>query len=197
MSQRLSLSLGLRWEVNPAPGVTQGLKPYTFKGPAPIHGRWHRRAHRSGRRLGSTLRLAWAPPTFFIMHRAGKQLCVAGVAFSLTLVSRRDPEAFSGPGFVASGVFPFGSFPTVGQGLSRHRESACAAVSESVYGFAPHLQLPYTLQWNASIEQALGKSQALTVSYRWFARGRDCCRKMHLPQLTTRTTFLFTSSKTV
>ena len=33
------------------------------------------------------------------------------------------------------------------------------------YGFAPHLQLPYTLQWNASIEQALGKSQALTVSY--------------------------------
>src|SRR5207247_387342 len=35
----------------------------------------------------------------------------------------------------------------------------------SVYGFYPHLQLPYTLQWNASIEQALGKSQALTVSY--------------------------------
>ena len=34
-----------------------------------------------------------------------------------------------------------------------------------MYGFSPHLQLPYTLQWNASIEQALGKSQALTVSY--------------------------------
>ena len=27
VSQRLSLSLGLRWEVNPAPGVTKGLKP--------------------------------------------------------------------------------------------------------------------------------------------------------------------------
>jgi hypothetical protein len=27
------------------------------------------------------------------------------------------------------------------------------------------LQLPYTLQWNASIEQALGKSQSLTASY--------------------------------
>jgi hypothetical protein len=24
------------------------------------------------------------------------------------------------------------------------------------FGFAPHLQLPYTLQWNASLEQALG-----------------------------------------
>jgi hypothetical protein len=33
------------------------------------------------------------------------------------------------------------------------------------YGFAPHLQLPYTLQWNTSIEQALGKSQSLAVSY--------------------------------
>ena len=35
MSQRLSLSLGLRWEVNPAPGVTQGLKPYTIQGSGP------------------------------------------------------------------------------------------------------------------------------------------------------------------
>jgi len=35
----------------------------------------------------------------------------------------------------------------------------------SPYGFASHLQLPYTLQWNASIEQALGASQALTISY--------------------------------
>jgi hypothetical protein len=35
----------------------------------------------------------------------------------------------------------------------------------NAYGFAPHLQLPYTLQWNASVEQALGSSQALKVSY--------------------------------
>ena len=34
-----------------------------------------------------------------------------------------------------------------------------------VRAFSPHLQLPYTLQWNASAEQALGKSQVLTVSY--------------------------------
>jgi len=35
----------------------------------------------------------------------------------------------------------------------------------TIIAFSPHLQLPYTLQWNASVEQALGKSQALTVSY--------------------------------
>jgi len=34
-----------------------------------------------------------------------------------------------------------------------------------VSAFTPHLQLPYTLQWNTSIEQALGQSQSLTISY--------------------------------
>ena len=35
VSQRLSLSIGLRWEVNPPPSVTQGLKPYTIQGSSP------------------------------------------------------------------------------------------------------------------------------------------------------------------
>jgi len=29
----------------------------------------------------------------------------------------------------------------------------------------PALKLPYTLQWNIAVEQSLGRSQALTVSY--------------------------------
>jgi len=33
------------------------------------------------------------------------------------------------------------------------------------FGISPHLQLPYTIQWNVSIQQALGKSQAFTLSY--------------------------------
>jgi hypothetical protein len=36
---------------------------------------------------------------------------------------------------------------------------------QSVNAFDPNLQLPYTLQWNASIEQALGGKQSLSVSY--------------------------------
>jgi hypothetical protein len=34
----------------------------------------------------------------------------------------------------------------------------------SLSGYYPHLQLPYTLEWNASVEQALGKSQTITLS---------------------------------
>src|SRR5205085_7490426 len=32
MTSRLTLSMGLRWEVNPPPGVTQGLMPYALTG---------------------------------------------------------------------------------------------------------------------------------------------------------------------
>jgi hypothetical protein len=35
----------------------------------------------------------------------------------------------------------------------------------TVYAFPAHLQLPYTLQWNASIQQALGKSQVFSLTY--------------------------------
>jgi hypothetical protein len=35
----------------------------------------------------------------------------------------------------------------------------------TVLAFNPHLQLPYTLQWNIALEQSLGKQQTLSVSY--------------------------------
>jgi hypothetical protein len=35
----------------------------------------------------------------------------------------------------------------------------------TLFGFDPHLNVPYTLQWNLSVEQALGKAQTLTASY--------------------------------
>jgi hypothetical protein len=39
------------------------------------------------------------------------------------------------------------------------------ASSGSLVAFDPNLALPYTLQWNVAIEQALGKQQTLSVSY--------------------------------
>ena len=64
-----------------------------------------------------------------------------------------------------------------------------------VYGFSPHLQLPYTLQWNASIEQAMGRSQAFTISY----VGSHAARLLRDNQFSTLTnpnasTFLFSEN---
>lgn len=87
VSQRLSLSLGLRWEVNPAPGVTQGLKPYTVQGSGPDTWTlapqgtplWHTTWYNFAPRLG----IAYSSP----IRRAGKLSCVAGAEFSLTPVN--------------------------------------------------------------------------------------------------------------
>ena len=40
-----------------------------------------------------------------------------------------------------------------------------ASNSEILAAFDPHLQLPYTLQWNAALEQTLGKEQTVSASY--------------------------------
>ncbi len=40
-----------------------------------------------------------------------------------------------------------------------------ASNSGALYAFDPHLQLPYTLEWNVALQQALGKQQTISASY--------------------------------
>ena len=58
-----------------------------------------------------------------------------------------------------------GSFPLTGNALNPPQISPPDASNGSFYAFDPNLRLPYTLQWNAAIEQSLGKQQSLTASY--------------------------------
>jgi Carboxypeptidase regulatory-like domain/TonB dependent receptor-like, beta-barrel len=39
------------------------------------------------------------------------------------------------------------------------------ATQGSLLGFDPHLKLPYSLQWSAALEQSLGRAQTLTLTY--------------------------------
>ncbi len=81
------------------------------------------------------------------------------------------------------GNYPFGAFtfcPFVGPGCPANvtfpldpSVAAPPTISpdDLKFGLAiltaldPHLQLPYTLQWNGALEQALGKQQSISVSY--------------------------------
>src|SRR5947199_9753766 len=76
-------------------------------------------------------------------------------------------SGFGGPGFSAQSFGGGAPFPQVPQlpTIEYPTTPAAQPYGSSPFGFATHLQLPYTLQWNGSIEQALGKSQAITVSY--------------------------------
>ena len=65
VSPRLNVSLGLRWEVNPAPGVTQGLNPFTVDMYSPDRNNWGlaSKARLSGAPRGTTLPHVWVPLT--------------------------------------------------------------------------------------------------------------------------------------
>lgn len=165
VSPSLSLSFGVRWEVNPPPGVTQGLMPYTIQGNGPDS--WA--VARQGTPLWHTTWFNFAPRlgAAYVVHNASGWETVVrgggGVFFDTG--QQAGSFGFNGPGFAASTNFSPASFPS--------HPAIPVIVNPPVppyptfltIGFATHLQLPYTLQWNASIQQALGKSQALTVSY--------------------------------
>jgi hypothetical protein len=40
-----------------------------------------------------------------------------------------------------------------------------ASNRQNLFAFDPHLRLPYTLEWNAALEQSLGKQQSISASY--------------------------------
>jgi hypothetical protein len=167
-SPRLNLSGGIRWEVNPAPGVTQGLLPYTVEGStlatltlAP-----------EGTPLWKTSWFSLAPRLgvdYVLRNSPGYETVVRG-GFGVFFDTGQQLGSYGyyGPGFSAYNYFGSlvgapASFPAVGVVPS--------VVNPPVppygvtYAFPAHLQLPFTLQWNASLEQALGKAQAFTISY--------------------------------
>ncbi len=68
---------------------------------------------------------------------------------------------FGGSAFNFGGTFPLDPNSAAPPPIS----APTAANGEVLYGFDPHLKLPYTLEWNVALEQGLGRQQSLSVSY--------------------------------
>jgi Carboxypeptidase regulatory-like domain len=169
---RLAFSMGLRWEVNPAPGAPSGDLPYTVEGSSlstltlapqgtPL---WSTTWYNFAPRLGAAYVLRNATGWETVVRGGG------GVFFDTG--QQLGSQGYQGPGFSALKNFgsPYGvpaSFPLLPAQVSPVIVNPPVApyTTSSVYAFPAHLQLPYTLQWNLSIEQGFGKSQALTLSY--------------------------------
>lgn len=169
--QRLSLSLGLRWDVNPATGVTQGRLPYTVRGAENLSTMtlapqgtplWQTAWYNFAPRLGAAYILR-NRPNFETVLRAG-----AGLFFDTGQQS--GSFGFEGPGFQASTLLGtlFGlpvSFPLPAAQAFPQITQNPVPPYPAMYVYPAHLQLPYTIQWNVTGEQALGKSQALSLAY--------------------------------
>jgi len=166
MSRAISLSLGLRWEIDPPPGEANGLAPYTVLGdinaPATLtlapRGTplWHTTFYNIAPRLG----VAW------IVHSRPEQETVirggAGVFYDTG--NQIAALGYSGAGFLGLDYFSNVTLPFAPSQFDISTD-AIAPYSAGIYAFPSHLQLPYALEWNSSLEQALGRSQTLTLSY--------------------------------
>jgi hypothetical protein len=159
----LNLSLGLRWDVNPAPGGGA----YTARGNVsdPLSLQLEPR----GAPLWRTAWLNFAPrlgAAWIVGGGPGRQLVVrggAGVFYDTGTQSALD--AFTGVGFSTSAHFLSAPIPVT---ISQREFSTTVAppyTNAKVFDFPVHLEPPYSLQWNIGVEKALGERQSVTVSY--------------------------------
>lgn len=164
----LTFSMGLRWELNPPPGEANGRTLYTLRGDvnnpstlslapagtAPWKTSWFNFAPRLGvawmaRNLpGKELVVRVGGGAFF---DTGNQVAANGYAASL--------------GFFASNVTYGTPLPITASQVAFSTDPAAPYTATNIYAFPEHLQLPYSLQWNASLTQAFSQSHSLTVSY--------------------------------
>jgi hypothetical protein len=169
--QRLTLTYGLRWDVDFAPSAATGPNMIAV----------------TGFNLNDLSRLGFAPvgtPAF--KTRFGNFAPRIGVAYQVL----QDPNfqtvlrggfgmfydlATSEAGNTFGFFYPFGAQRLIRGGPTfpyTAAQSAPASIglpangpASEAFAFDPNLQLPYTLQWNGTLEQSLGKSQTLSVSY--------------------------------
>ena len=176
VNSRLNISTGLRWEVNPAPSDGKGNLPYTVEGDSIATVSLAPR----GRPLWETAWFNFAPRlgvSYFLRQSPGFETVVRGGGGVFFDTGQQDAGwAYYGPGFQASTVFGSfegvpGTFPAPLSQVTPSVVNPPVGPFNNVYAYSRHLQLPYTLQWNVAVEQALGKSQAATLSYVG-ARGR-------------------------
>jgi hypothetical protein len=165
ISNRLTLTYGLRWEINTPPvSATSGKPLYTLQGIfdsnplAEVAGPlWHTKSNNFAPRIGAAYQIT--PKTvvrggFGIFYDLGYGN-VGYTAFGFPYLQSNFIAASSPLPFnLLNPVFQPPPFSTV--------INANAAFLSAV---DPNLRLPFTLQWNVAIEQQFGPKQSLTASY--------------------------------
>jgi hypothetical protein len=167
LAPQLNLSLGIRWEVNPPPTEASGNDAFTVTGNinnpsslalaprgTPL---WKTSWYNFAPRLG----IAWQPyrtrPGWETVLRTG-----GGVFFDTD--NQLAASGYDAIGFSAHNTFSKKALPFLAPDLVSP-PSLTPPYTSNVVAFPEHLQLPYTLEWNVSLQQAFGSSQAITVSY--------------------------------
>jgi len=168
---RLTLDLGLRWEVNPAPIEETGQMPAValgIKGNPPNYS--NATLAPRGTPFYRTFYTAFAPRfgAAYEIDQTSRHETVLrggfGVYYDLGSAGATSGYPITAFKFLASVPFPLSAdeaaapVPTVPRSLP-------ITNGTTVYSNNQNLALPYTLQWNVALERALGTQQSVSFSY--------------------------------
>lgn len=167
----LALSLGVRWDINPAPSNPDGPNPYTVDQITDIA---TTRLAPQGTPLWKTDWLGVAPRigAAYQLHPGSRRNTVFRAGFGIFY----DPGnttgslGFQGIGFISVQQVSSPSYPLTSDQLTLPPPSVATPYggdnsSTTVIGYDPNLKLPYSLQYNFAIEQALSRHESLTLGY--------------------------------
>lgn len=166
LSSRVTLTYGLRYEVNPPPKERGALQPFLLNladpsSPRPLPAGsplWTTGWGNVAPRVGISYRLADDAGHETVLH--------GGWGRFYDLSTARAGDVF-GAGFpyVTRNQYNATTFPQPDRALTPPSTLPEFPGATDAYAFPSDLALPRTYQWNASIDRGLGPNQTLTVSY--------------------------------
>lgn len=182
-TERLSLSLGMRWDVNPAPQDAGSSQPYgitstdlktTMLAPRE-RALWATTWGNFAPRIGIAYQLRRTPGSETVI-RTGTGL------FFDTGNSESARGYWYATGVSQRVVYANLPFPLTQSQLDAVPPPSTATPYQMiVFGYDPKLKLPYAWQWNLSVEQSLGTHQTLTVGYLGSAGRRLTAQRQYYP----------------
>jgi hypothetical protein len=169
--RRLTVTYGLRWDVDFVPSTVNGP---TFPGV-------------TGFDLANLANLALAPAGV-PPYRTGYGNVAPRIGMAYVARQSQDAQTVIRGGFgvfydlassqfgtlIGTNHYPFGNVAYQFGGTFPLDAAAAApppivpptaANQGTLYGFDPHLKLPYTLEWNIAVQQGLGRAQSVSLSY--------------------------------
>lgn len=178
---RVVATYGLRWELNPPPSF-DGTTPiavagFTLANPsaatvAPLGAKLYQTTYRNfAPRIGIAYELRRDPNTATVIR--------GGFGYFYDLGTSPIGSLLGGPPYTATRTQTNIALPLTAAQLAPPVPSTAPPFS-NVSAIDPSLKLPYTLQWNVSVEQGLGQNQSVTASY-VAAAGRNLLTQFNLP----------------
>ena len=166
LTARSTLSLGLRWDVNPPPSNGNGRIPPVLDQVTDLSTaalapegtpEWNTDDAGLAPRIGFASQLS---------TRSGFETILrAGIGDFYDTGSTLSAIGFTSLGFGSMQTYPNLSFPLAASIYQLPAPSTAAPYNQTAVGYERNLKLPYTLEWNVSLEQALGKSRTFTLGY--------------------------------